>query len=204
MHLAGIHEALFDMARRRIRAGEVTERGLARLCGISQPHLHNALKGVRSLSVESADRVMGALGLTIEDILWAAHDGGGMQVRTVPMARNRIGPGYGAELTVTRGAMPLPRSLVDPLVGPVAARLAPDLVMHRLLRANDIVLLDQNAAIRADVKGSGPWIVESSGGLLVRYLRRDGSSLFIGNAAARNDRVRWQAVSPARATFWMW
>ena len=194
MYFTGIQEALIETARNRIRAGEMTERGLARSCGISQPHLHNALKRVRILSIDASDRLMRALNLTAEDLLWAARDGGVTHVRTVPMTRNRIGPGYGADLTVTRGAMPFLSSLVDPLVGAVAGRLAPDLVMHRLLHANDLVLLDQNAAVRAEAGGNQPWVVESSGGLLVRYLRRDGASLYIANEATLDDRARWQAV----------
>jgi hypothetical protein len=200
MYLAAIREALIETARRRIQAGEFTERGLASTCGVSQPQLHNALKRVRSLSFDSADRLMRALNVTSEDLLWAARGGEGTPVRTVPMVRNRIGPGYGAELTATRGAIPFASSLVDPLVGPVAARLAPDLVMHKLLRANDLILLDQNAAVRTNVKGDGPWVVESSGGLLVRYLRKGAASLYIVNEATLNDPARWQAISLARGS----
>jgi hypothetical protein len=200
MDLAALREALIETARRRIQAGEITERGLASSCGISQPHMHNALKHVRSLSFDSADRLMRALNVASEDLLWAARGGEGTRVRTVPMVRNRIGPGYGAELTATRGAMPFTSSLVDALVGPVAARLAPDLVMHRLLQANDLVLLDQNAAVRADVKGSGPWVVEASGGLLVRYLRKGTASLYIVNEATLNDPARWQAIPLGRGS----
>ena len=40
---------------RRIRNGEFTERGLARILGVSQPQLHNVLKGARPLKPEFAD-----------------------------------------------------------------------------------------------------------------------------------------------------
>jgi transcriptional regulator with XRE-family HTH domain len=53
----------------RVRSGEVTERGLARLTGISQPHIHNVLKGKRLLSLEGADTVLEALHLDILDLL---------------------------------------------------------------------------------------------------------------------------------------
>src|ERR1019366_389079 len=96
-----IQQALIDTALRRVRAGELTERGLARLCGVSQPHLHNVLKRIRALSTASADRLMRALNLSTEDLLWAAMSNGGTQVRAVPLARNRIGPGYGTDLTAT-------------------------------------------------------------------------------------------------------
>ena len=38
--------------RTRIQNGELTERSLARLTGISQPHIHNVLKGAKILSPE--------------------------------------------------------------------------------------------------------------------------------------------------------
>jgi len=34
--------------RGRVQGGEMTERCLTRLTGISQPHLHNIINGVRS------------------------------------------------------------------------------------------------------------------------------------------------------------
>ena len=43
-----LRNRLIENIRYRIRNGELTERGLARRTGISQPHLHNLLKGVRS------------------------------------------------------------------------------------------------------------------------------------------------------------
>lgn len=53
----------------RIRNGQTTERGFARQVGVSQPHIHNVLKGMRSLSPELSDRILAKLGLTILDLL---------------------------------------------------------------------------------------------------------------------------------------
>jgi len=64
-----LQRRLLDRPRRRIRSGEVTERGLAKLSGISQPHLHNVLKGKRVLSVEMADEILHNLGLNVLDLL---------------------------------------------------------------------------------------------------------------------------------------
>ena len=36
---------LLAYVRNQVRNGELTERGFARLIGISQPHAHNVLKG---------------------------------------------------------------------------------------------------------------------------------------------------------------
>lgn len=60
---------LLKIINERIKNGEVTERGLAKLLGISQPQIHNVLKGARKLSVELADRLLWAFGLTLIDVL---------------------------------------------------------------------------------------------------------------------------------------
>lgn len=52
-----------------IRRGDYTERGLARRIGISQPHLHNVLKGARELSPQTADLVLRRMGLSILDVI---------------------------------------------------------------------------------------------------------------------------------------
>jgi transcriptional regulator with XRE-family HTH domain len=53
-----LQQRLLEELRQRVRSGAVTERGLARDTGISQPHLHNVLKGKRILSVEKADCIL--------------------------------------------------------------------------------------------------------------------------------------------------
>jgi hypothetical protein len=53
----------------RVQRGEVTERGLARRTGISQPHLHNVLKGVRVLSPQMGDLLLHHLHITLVDLL---------------------------------------------------------------------------------------------------------------------------------------
>jgi hypothetical protein len=50
----------------RIHNGEFTERGLARLIGISQPHVHNVLKGVRNLSAEILESILNIF----SDLCW--------------------------------------------------------------------------------------------------------------------------------------
>ncbi len=60
---------LLDALRARIRNGELTERGLARLTGVSQPHVHNVLKGTRILSLDLADRILVHLHLSVTDLI---------------------------------------------------------------------------------------------------------------------------------------
>jgi plasmid maintenance system antidote protein VapI len=60
---------LTEHLRERVQSGELTERGLARLIGISQPHMHHVLKGKRDLSPATADRILVTLSLDLMDLL---------------------------------------------------------------------------------------------------------------------------------------
>jgi transcriptional regulator with XRE-family HTH domain len=62
------HRFLCDL-RERVRSGAVTERGLARMVGVSQPHIHNVLKGKRFFSLETADQVLQSLGVDVLDLI---------------------------------------------------------------------------------------------------------------------------------------
>ncbi len=69
MNFRQLHDRLVGLLRKRVVGGEVTERGLARLSGISQPHLHNVLKGKRLFSTEAADEILRRMGLDIFDLI---------------------------------------------------------------------------------------------------------------------------------------
>lgn len=71
MYFEILHARLAASLRERVRNGELTERGLARLLGLSQPHVHHVLKGARTLSPRTADAVLRRLGLTAADLLTA-------------------------------------------------------------------------------------------------------------------------------------
>jgi transcriptional regulator with XRE-family HTH domain len=60
---------LIQHLRDRVHRGELTERSLARITGISQPHLHNALKGKRLLSLQKLDRILAYLELDLKDLI---------------------------------------------------------------------------------------------------------------------------------------
>jgi hypothetical protein len=168
-----LHKRLIDVARERVHAGEFTERGLARIAGVSQPHMHNVLKGIRDLSADSADRLMAALGLNIPDPVWPASIQDEPLVRraAVPLLRNRIGPGISADFSVFRGYKEYEETALQGLVDPVAARLAPDPALPRELAANDLVLLDQSPRVRESPDRRSCWVVAVGSGLRVRYLR---------------------------------
>jgi transcriptional regulator with XRE-family HTH domain len=69
MTFSHLQERLVEHLRHRIQSGETTERGLARIAGISQPHLHNVLKGKRVLSMAMADEILKNLQITVLDLI---------------------------------------------------------------------------------------------------------------------------------------
>jgi len=64
-----LHQLLLEELRQQVRSGAATERGLARVSGVSQPHLHNVLKGKRHLSLRSADGVLHRLQIDLLQLI---------------------------------------------------------------------------------------------------------------------------------------
>lgn len=69
MTFLDLQQRLLEELRQRVRSGAATERGLARLTGISQPHLHNVLKGKRFLSMQKADEVLHRLQIDVLSLI---------------------------------------------------------------------------------------------------------------------------------------
>jgi hypothetical protein len=69
MNFEFLQHRLIAHVQDRVQRGELTERGLARRTGISQPHLHNILKGVRVLSPQIGDVLLRHLHITVLDLL---------------------------------------------------------------------------------------------------------------------------------------
>jgi len=55
--------------RERVRSGELTERGLARITRVSQPHIHNVLKEKRLLSIDTSDKILRRLRMDLLDLI---------------------------------------------------------------------------------------------------------------------------------------
>ena len=107
MYFDQLQSRLIAVLRARLQNGELTERRLARLTGISQPHVHNVLKGVRVLSPEIADQILRRLRISLLDLLTkqelaAAFCSGCLNhggYREIPVLEGWLGP-----------ALPLPRT----------------------------------------------------------------------------------------------
>lgn len=69
MTFCDLHERLIGNLRQRVRSGEMTERGLARVTGVSQPHIHHVLRGKRLLSAVTADQILRQLNMDLLDLI---------------------------------------------------------------------------------------------------------------------------------------
>ena len=184
--------------RARVRSGELTERGVARLTGISQPHLHNVLKGTRILSTGMADRVLRGLKLCLFDLLepheWRAHGGESVPV---PLLEGQVGPCLPCRLeTRPRRFVRFPLVLLARVGDPAVVSLGPDPSMEPLFQPGDMALVDCAEAARRDLEASGCYIVESEGRGLVRHVRRGGLRLYL-TALDNPNPLPWHFISLA-------
>jgi plasmid maintenance system antidote protein VapI len=68
-----LQDRLISFVVMKIRNGEFTERRLARVLGVSQPQLHNVLKGARPLKPEFADCLFKHFEIGVVDLLSRAE-----------------------------------------------------------------------------------------------------------------------------------
>lgn len=102
LSFALLQRRLLEQVRQRLCNGEFTERRLARLTGISQPHMHNVLKGARALTPEVADLLLAGLGLSALDLIAPAEAGARLeshqhrehQTALAPVIAHPLGPGH--------------------------------------------------------------------------------------------------------------
>jgi hypothetical protein len=87
-----LFEALLNHVRGRISRGDLSERGLARLMGYSQPHVHNVLAGVRHMNARFADDLLGGLGLSLQDLKPNLRPPAPLSHVPVPLCSGEISP----------------------------------------------------------------------------------------------------------------
>lgn len=190
MHFGLLHQRLVQHIRARVRSGEMTERSLARLAGVSQPHLHNVLKGQRFLSADMADQVLRHLHICTFDLLqpedWPAHirPRNGTSGRVVALLKGGLGPGaaFPRESSWERFAILQPE--LERTEDPALVRLRADPLMMPLFRAGILALLDRAEPGRQSPDPGGYYAVEVAGEGLIRMLHRAGGLLYVQASAS--------------------
>src|SRR5215212_10749059 len=130
MRFDDFQRMLVTNLKARVRNGEFTERGLAKAVGVSQPHVHNILKGVRILSPDIGDQILTKLNLSLFDLLGPEQSTRPLdldairkgQASAVPVLNGRIGPGHPWPTEVSSGErFPISYSKLGGMQHPVVA-----------------------------------------------------------------------------------
>jgi hypothetical protein len=149
----------------------VTERGMAKITGTSQPHMHNILKGIRALPPELADRLMSVAGLTLDDLVGARPPSAGVPPQHTPIS-------FSAG-TMERRSCYLPE----------------DACMQPRFQAGDLVFFDQSERARMEIDSSSIYVVNFEGREWARYVRRGGNRLYLAAENSLGVPGEWDFVS---------
>ena len=197
---------LLAQVRDRIRNGEFTESGFARFIGISQPHVHNVLKGVRKLSPQILDAIMSRLHISLLDFV--PMDELQTYIRRhlhppaaeVPFLDAPIGPGLPWPQRINRRKrfpLPFPSAAVPPDL--VMASLAPDPRMRSTLNGFDVALLDTSQSQRFSITPEGLYVVDRGDEAVLRFIRPGARFYYYVSDETLSAPSRWERVrAPSR------
>jgi hypothetical protein len=203
MDFGDLQRRLVAELRLRVNNGEMTERGLARCVGISQPHIHKVLKGRKILSQNFCDRILSALGLSIFDL---AEDFDAEQwLRTRRQGENGavvldvveglIGPGQPwPEHIGGRTSFAVSRADIARFGHPVAVQVAADPQMAGVLAAGEWVLLDQNLEARRLPVSDALYVIFRAGAGLIRSVASRGDRVYLISEEVRETPAKWEEI----------
>ena len=203
MDFCDLQERLLRDVKRRVSSGEITERKLARTTGISQPHMHNILKGVRDLTLNNADRILQALRLSVCDLLeiqelqhgldW--HSKAGIHGREVPVVAGLLGSGSSWPPVISRfERYHLAESHFQRFRQPVAGRLAPDPAMSDLFAGGELIILETDLKMSDSVDPVDLFLVALHNGIFVRYLRVGRHWVYVVDSLSAQRPLQWTTI----------
>lgn len=204
MYLADLQAALLDILRTRVRNGALTERGLARLVGVSQPHMHNVLKGHRFLSQDLADRILQRLHISVFDLLDRRRLEDYLNAKKpaipecvyVPVLSGVLGPGHAWPATVDKHQrFPVPAAQATGLTSAVVATLAEDARMQNVVSVGDFALLDQSLSARCMIDPDALYVLKRGNSGIIRRLRTSGRNVFIATDDSLGHPAAWERIS---------
>src|SRR3984885_537082 len=193
---------LLAYVRNEVRNGELTERGFARRIGISQPHAHNVLKGVRTLSPEVFDLVLKYLHLSLLDLAPLEEVEAQLQRRRVPervpevaFLAAPIGPASPWPAGVNwRKSFPVPFPAATIPAELVMAKLVADPAMAATLASFDIALLDTSEPRRSALSPQGLYVIERGGEAILRYIRSGTRCYYLVTDADLDTPAAWEPL----------
>jgi len=190
---------LLAYVRNEVRNGELTERGFARLIGISQPHAHNVLNGTRNFSPQVFDLVLKYFHLSLLDLAPIEQIDAQIQHRRprermaeVAFLATPIGPGRPWPVSVDpRQTFPLPfpsPALPGELV---MTKLLADPAMAPTLGSCDIALLDTS---EPHISPRGLYVVERAGEAVLRFIRSGTRCNYLVSNADFDRPSAWEPI----------
>jgi transcriptional regulator with XRE-family HTH domain len=193
----------------RIHNGELTERGFARLLGISQPHVHNVLKGVRNLSPEIFDSILKYFNMSLLDLASVEEVEANLkkrkalrQVAEAAFLDSPIGPGMPWPEGINwRRSYPLPFPALAIRAGLIMAELANDPYMYETLAGSDIALLDTSERARSDISPVGLYVVSRGGEAVLRYIRPGSHGFYLVTDATVDTPAFWEKLAMPASEF---
>jgi transcriptional regulator with XRE-family HTH domain len=197
---------LLEYLREVVQNGDATERSLARRTGLSQPHIHNILKGIRSMNSDVADLVLERLGITVYDLSEKAELEEAVKRRAagdeacvnVPVLVGRLGPGLPWPSEISQfEQFAAPCRLAAGAHRPLVARLSQDGRMAGCLASGNLALLDAAEGPRREPDATSLWAIDRDGEAVVRWLRRGRSGLYLATADCIDAPHRWEQVRVA-------
>lgn len=203
MFISELRDALTDQLRAQVRNGVITERALARLIGMSQPHLHNVLKGTRTLGAEMIDRCLYQLRLSVLDLLdrqrleaYLERDRRELTAYSyLPLLSGRFGPAYPWPAEVEQQErFAVPQHTVRHMWQPVVARAGIDPQMSASFADGDFVLLDQAVRARQDFSEDMLYVIKSGSAGTIRRLRRVGEVIYTITDDVLDHPELWQRL----------
>ena len=196
---------LLAYVRSQIRNGELTERGFARSVGISQPHVHNVLKGVRNLSLEFLDLALKYFHLDMLDLVPVPELEAHLRSRhlprrsaEVPFLGGPIGPGtpWPAGLSA-RQKSPLPFPAIAAPQNLVMARLIPDPSMPSTA-AYDVALLDTAPIRPSKLAPQSLFVIErdtkAGREAVLRYIRPGAQHYYLPTDLTLDTPADWEPL----------
>jgi hypothetical protein len=193
--------------RDRIHNGELTERGFARLIGISQPHAHNVLKGVRTLSPQIFDSILKTFRMSLLDLAPLEDIEANLERRRpqkplpeMGVLATPIGPGLPWPSRINwRERYPLPFRVQLTPAGVIAVRWAPDLSMYATLAGFDIAVLDSSLGARTEISPNGLYVVERNNEAVFRYVRPGAQGCYLISDTTKDIPALWERVNISKS-----
>ena len=191
---------LLKEIKSQVLNGHVTERRMARLIGVSQPHMHNVLKGARILSPRITDKLLKLFHMSVLDLssLEELQDRViGSRHRTLSLELNVLREPIGTNTlwkneVFTRERLPMPVPVLrSGNARLVAARVQPDLRMTGVLGQADLVLVNTTAPT-PPIDPAGLYVVQTVSGTAVRYLRQGAAHLYLATEDALDSPWEWE------------